>query len=198
MGRRATGQILAVDDGRGGTTYSVRFRGQGYPQAVILLGSSRDGWTRARAEHEAQIVAAQIRAGTWMPPPKPEYAAAGEPLTFGELASDYYHRKRRKGLRPSSLTDILNKLQAHGIPFFGEYRVDEIDEDLVEAYIDHKQSRERPHRRRRVDRSPVPQRNRTARAARQGVDDQHPPAPPCGHPRPGRARGTDRAQPGAR
>lgn len=67
MGRRATGQILTAADARGGTTYSVRFRGSGYPQSVILLGSSRDGWTRARAEHEAQIVAAQIR-GSWMPP----------------------------------------------------------------------------------------------------------------------------------
>jgi integrase len=138
MGRRATGQILTTDDRQGGTTYSVRFRGQGYPQSVILLGSSRDGWTRARAEHEAQIVAAQIRAGSWMPPPKPEYVE-GEPYTFRELASDYYHRKRRKGLRPSSLADMLNKLQVHLLPFFGEYRLDQIDEQLVEDYIEYKQ-----------------------------------------------------------
>jgi hypothetical protein len=76
MGRRATGHILTTKDRRGGTTYSVRFRGDGYPHQV----------------------------------------------------SDYFYRKRRKGLRPSSLTDMLNKLQAHLLPFFGEYRLDQIDE----------------------------------------------------------------------
>ena len=138
MGRRASGQILTSADSDGGTTYSVRFRGSGYPKAVILLGSSRDGWTRARAEHESRIVAAQIRAGTWLPLPTPEYETT-QRLTFRELASDHYHRKRRKGLRPNSLADMLNKLSAHLLPFFAKYRVDEIDESLVEEYIDHKQ-----------------------------------------------------------
>jgi integrase len=139
MGRRATGQILTTSDGQGDTTYSVRFRGNGYPRSVILLGSSRDGWTRARAEHEAQIISAQIRTGTWMPLPEPDYTDVEEPVTFRELASDYYHRKRRKGLRPSTLADMHNKLAAHLLPFFGEYRVDGIDEQLVEAYIEEKE-----------------------------------------------------------
>lgn len=34
---------------------------------------------------------------------------------------------------------MLNKLQSHLIPFFGEYRVDAIDEELVEAYIEQKE-----------------------------------------------------------
>jgi hypothetical protein len=138
MGRRASGQILTSADADGETTYSVRFRGDGYPKAVILLGSSRDRWTRARAKHESRIIAAQIRAGTWLPLPTPEYETTERP-TFRELASDHYHRKRRKGLRPNSLADMLNKLSAHLLPFFAEYRVDEIDESLVEEYIDHKQ-----------------------------------------------------------
>jgi integrase len=138
MGRRATGQILTATDRRGGSTYSVRFRGRGYPRQVVTLGPSRDGWTRSKAEHEAQIVGAQIRAGTWMPLPKPDYEDA-EPYTFRELASDYYHRKRRKGLRANSLADMLNKLQKHLLPFFGEYQLHEIDEQLVEDYIEHKQ-----------------------------------------------------------
>jgi integrase len=138
MGRRASGQILTSADSSGATTYSVRFRGSGFPESVILLGSSRDGWTRARAEHEAQLAAAQIRAGTWLPLPTPDYETA-ERFTFSELASAYYHRKRRKGLRPNSLADMLNKLQLHLLPFFGEYRLGEIDEDLVEEYVEHKQ-----------------------------------------------------------
>jgi len=139
MGRRATGQILTAKDRRGDTTYSVRFRGRGYPHQVILLGSSGDGCTRAKAEHEAQIVAAQIRAGRWMPTPKPAYFDDGEPYTFRHLASDYYYRKRRKGLRASSLSDMLNKLQKHLLPFFGEYQLHEIDEQLIEDYIEQKQ-----------------------------------------------------------
>jgi hypothetical protein len=137
MGRRASGQILTTADSEGGTTYSVRVRGEGYPKAVILLGSSRDGWTRARAEHESRIIAAQLRAGTWLPLPTPEYETTQRP-TFRELASDHYHRKRCKGLRPNSLADMLNRLSAHLLPCFAEYRVDEIDESLVEEYIDDK------------------------------------------------------------
>lgn len=139
MGRRASGQILTSADAEGGTTYSVRFRGAGYPRSVILLGSSRDGWTRAHAEHESQLIAAQIRAGTWLPLPEPNYEST-QRLTFHELASDYYHRKRRKGLRPNTLADMLNKLSAHLLPFFGDYWVDEISEELVEEYLDRKQA----------------------------------------------------------
>lgn len=34
---------------------------------------------------------------------------------------------------------MLNKLQVHLLPFFGDYRLDQIDEQLVEDYIEHKQ-----------------------------------------------------------
>jgi integrase len=34
---------------------------------------------------------------------------------------------------------MLNKLQQHLLPFFGDYRVDEITEDLIEEYLEHKQ-----------------------------------------------------------
>jgi integrase len=37
------------------------------------------------------------------------------------------------------LDDMLNKLQQHLLPFFGDYRVDEITEDLIEEYLEHKQ-----------------------------------------------------------
>jgi integrase len=137
MGRQASGQILTADDGDGGVTYSLRFRGNGFPREAILLGSSRDGWTRARAKHESRLIAAQIRAGTWLPLPEPNYERATR-VTFRELATDHYHRKRRKGLRPSSLADMLNKLQHHLLPFFGDRRIEEITEDLIEEYLDHK------------------------------------------------------------
>jgi hypothetical protein len=61
----------------------VRFRGEGYRKTVILLGSSRDAWARAQAEHESRIVASQIRAGTWLPLPTPEYETTQRPTFPG-------------------------------------------------------------------------------------------------------------------
>jgi hypothetical protein len=65
MPRRPSGQIREHADVDGVVSYSVRFRGRGYPRETIRLGRSEEGMTRAGAEHEARLIAAQILAGTW-------------------------------------------------------------------------------------------------------------------------------------
>lgn len=135
MPRRPTGHIREHTHRTGIVSYSVRFRGHGYPKRRIFLGRSDEGMTRARAEHEARLIASQILAGTWTPPLEADYVAS-EVLTTAQLAEEHYQRKVRKGLRPNSLADMKRKLEIHLLPHFGDITVSELTSRDVEAYLD--------------------------------------------------------------
>jgi integrase len=137
MPRKPTGQILEHTDNAGVVSYSVRFRGAGYPAEVIPLGRGSEGMNRARAEHEARLVASQILAETWSQPPKADYVQAENP-TVAQLADEHYQRKVRKGLRENSLADMKRKLEIHLLPHFGDIKVSELTPRDVEAYLDRK------------------------------------------------------------
>jgi hypothetical protein len=126
MPRKPTGQIREHTDRTGVVSYSVRFRGRGYPAETIRLGRSNEGMNRARAGHEARLIASQILAGTWTPPLRADYIENEVP-TIAQLADEHYQRKVRKGLRPSSLADIKRKLEIHLLPHFGKHRRERID-----------------------------------------------------------------------
>src|SRR3954469_3919564 len=142
MPRQPSGQIREHADVEGVVSYSVRFRGRGYPRQTIRLGRSDAGMTRAGAEHEARLIAAQILAGTWAPPLKADYVERDVP-TIAELADQHYQRKIRKGLRPSSLADMKRKLEIHLLPHFGHIAVSELTSRDVEAYLDRKHAENR-------------------------------------------------------
>src|SRR5215217_1837329 len=137
MPRKPTGQIREHTDRNGVVSYSVRFRGRGYPAETIRLGCSNEGMNRARAELEARLIASQILAGTWNPPLRADYIESEVP-TIAQLADEHYQRKVRKGLRPSSLADIKRKLEIHLLPHFGNIAVSELTSRDVEAYLDRK------------------------------------------------------------
>ena len=137
MPRRPTGQIREHTHRDGVVSYSVRFRGNAYPNQRIYLGRSDEGMTRANAEHEARLIASQILAGTWTPPLKADYVEAEVP-TMAQLADEHYQRKVRKGLRPNSLADMKRKLEIHLLPHFGPIVVSELTSRDVEAYLDRK------------------------------------------------------------
>ena len=137
MPRKPTGQILEHIARSGVVSYGVRFRGRGYPAEVIRLGRSDEGMTRARAEHEARLIASQILAGTWSPPLKADYVESEVP-TIAQLAAEHYQRKVRKGLRPSSLADMKRKLEIHLLPHFGAVSVSDLTSRDVEGYLDRK------------------------------------------------------------
>jgi len=135
MPRKPTGQIRELTLRNGVVSYSVRFRGHGYPTQRIPLGRSDEGMNRARAEHEARLIASQILAGTWSPPLKADYVESDVP-TVAQLADEHYQRKVRKGLRPNSLADMKRKLEIHLLPHFGHMTVSELTRRDVEAYLD--------------------------------------------------------------
>src|SRR3954453_11801620 len=137
MPRQPSGQIREHADIEGVVSYSVRFRGRGYPRETIRIGRSDEGMTRAGAEHEARLIAAQIVAGTWKAPLKADYVEGDVP-TIAQLADEHYQRKIRKGLRPSSLADMRRKLEIHLLPHFGHITVTELTSRDVEAYLDRK------------------------------------------------------------
>jgi integrase len=135
--RKPTGQILEHRARNGVVSYSVRFRGRGYPTAVIRLGRSNEGMNRTRADHEARLIASQILAGTWGPPLEADYVESEVP-TIAQLADEHYRRKVRKGLRANSLADMKRKLEIHLLPHFGDIVVSELTSRDVEAYLDRK------------------------------------------------------------
>jgi integrase len=137
MPRKPTGQIRELTLLNGVVSYSVRFRGHGYPTQRIPLGRSDEGMNRPRAEHEARLIASQIVAGTWSPPLKADYVESDVP-TVAQLADEHYQRKVRKGLRPNSLADMKRKLEIHLLPHFGHMTVSELTSRDVEGYLDKK------------------------------------------------------------
>src|SRR5215216_1946355 len=137
MPRKPIGQILEHTARDGVVSYSVRFRGRGYPSEVIRLGRSDEGMNRPRAEHEARLIASQILAGIWSAPLKADYVEQDVP-TIAQLADEHYQRKVRKGLRPNSLADMKRKLEIHLLPHFGHISVGELTSRDVEAYLDRK------------------------------------------------------------
>jgi integrase len=137
MPRRPTGHIREHKHRSGVVSYSVRFRGRGYPNQRIFLGRSDEGMTRAVAEHEARLIASQILAGTWSPPLTADYVESEIP-TIAQLADEHYQRKARKGLRPNSLADMKRKLEIHLLPHFGHVTVSDLTSRDVEAYLDRK------------------------------------------------------------
>ena len=137
MPRKPTGQIREHIDRNGVVSYSVRFRGHGYPAETIRLGRSDEGMNRGRAEHEARLIASQILAGSWSPPLTADYVKTEVP-TIAQLADEHYQRKVRKGLRPNSLADMKRKLEIHLLPHFADITVSELTSRDVEAYLDRK------------------------------------------------------------
>ena len=134
-GRPATGQVRRYPRKDGLTTFSLRVRANGERYA-ITLGSELDGWTHARAEIELANVCAQIRAGTWTPPRKSTETT--EVPTLHEYASLWLKRRVAEGLAKNTRDDYLWRLSNHLLPFLGAYRVDEITDEVVEAFVEHK------------------------------------------------------------
>ena len=95
MPRRPTGHIREHTHRSGVVSYSVRFRGRGYPNQRIFLGRSDEGMTRAVAEHEARLIASQILAGTWSPPLTADYVESEIPTSRSSLTSTTSARRER-------------------------------------------------------------------------------------------------------
>jgi integrase len=115
-----TGCVIQRPSKRHGHVYVIRWR--------VNNGPSRDetvGPDRAEAEQLLAIRLAEINRGTYRDRPE---------ATFHEFASEWFagHSQR---LRPSAAQRVRNDLEVHLIPFFGEYYLDQIGIEMIEAYL---------------------------------------------------------------
>jgi integrase-like protein len=135
MPRPATGSVLATRTTRG-TSYALRFTAYG-ERRYQTLGSSEEGWTRARADEELQNVLADVRRGIWRPP-APAAAIMVEPdPTFHEFASDWFTAHRGEWA-PNTVLDYEWQLRNHLLPFFAEHRLSQISIAEVDRYRQYK------------------------------------------------------------
>jgi Phage integrase, N-terminal SAM-like domain len=115
-----TGCVNARPSKKQGTVYAIRWRINNGPARNETIGPDR-----AEAEQALALRLAEVNRGAYRERRK---------ATFHEFASEWFtgHRAR---LRPSASDRVRNDLEMHLVPFFGEYYLDQISADLVEAYV---------------------------------------------------------------
>jgi integrase len=128
---RATGQVV-VDSRRKSPIYAIRFNANGRRQ-YVTLGSTRDGWTQAKAQDELERALAAVRLGTWTPP-EPECAPVVEQdPTFHEFSSDWFEASKGEW-RDTTRLDYEWQLSHHLLPFFKRHRLSQITIAEVDRY----------------------------------------------------------------
>jgi integrase len=159
MPRPATGSLDAIGLADGSRAFQLRFPFQGRRERVILHETPGctcgcgGGWDEPAARTELGNILARVRVGVWKapePPPalaKPT-AASGEEASrapiFHEYASWWLEAKIdgvlgvRGGIARNTIKSYRWRLCRHVLPFFADYRLDEIDADLCLAFKAHK------------------------------------------------------------
>jgi integrase len=131
MPRRATGQVMKRTR-TDSTVYALRFNAEGRRQ-YVTLGSSKAGWTQAKAQDELEHTLAAVRLGTWTPPePEPAPAVEQDP-TFHEFASDWLDAHEGEW-RERTRQDYRWALTYHLLPFFMRHRLSQITTAEVDRY----------------------------------------------------------------
>jgi integrase len=151
-----------------GRGYALRFSAYG-ERRYLTLGLETEGWDRGKAEDELQNVMADVRRGLWVPPPKVlRRGASGEgegprpmPL-FGPFAEGIV-AARRGQVAPDTVR-LDEWALSHLNPHFGDWPLDQIDAEAIDAYRTHK-VRESEDRARAIERG-RPRRNDHGQALR--------------------------------
>ena len=97
------------------------------------LGTTEQGWNRARVQTELQNTLADVRRHIWQPP-KPNTAPVRESsdLTFHEFASEWFDG-RKDSWRQATRLDYEWQLCKHLLPFFKGHRLSQITAQEVTA-----------------------------------------------------------------
>lgn len=153
MAKRTEGAVLERKWKRG-SGYALRIRAYG-ERHYVTLGLAADGWDRRAAEEELANVLADVRRGLWVPPnrgrrrreecaDRPEVSP-----TFGEFASELL--AARHGQVAERTIEKQEWLLGHVLPYLGDWPLDQIDIEAVDAYRAHK-VRQAEARRRAMER----------------------------------------------
>src|SRR5215207_10822495 len=132
MARKATGQVIERESSQG-TIYALRFRAYG-ERRFLTLGSTAEGWDRARAEDALRHTMSDVERGIWQPPrQEPAPTPERHDRTFHEFASEWYEGKALD-LAENTRLDYLNTLSSHLLPHFARHRLSEITVEEVDRY----------------------------------------------------------------
>jgi integrase len=97
------------------------------------------GWTDRTARIELENLLAKVRAGIWRRRRPARPIRASKMPTFHEYASDWLQAKKDgvlgdRPIGPNTEADYRSRLANHLLPFFGPYRLDELDSELCLAF----------------------------------------------------------------
>src|SRR3954463_10020168 len=150
MARAATGSVIVQTLADGTRAFQLRFRADGRREHETLHERRAcpcgcgGGWSERTAAVELENILSRVRAGVWR---KREVVATADVATamptFHEYASAWLQSKIAGvlGDRPidtNTESDYRWRLSRHLLPFFGNYRLDEIDAGLCLAFKAHK------------------------------------------------------------
>src|SRR5919199_2618189 len=149
MPRQASGSIDVVPLEDGTRAFRLRFPADGKRQRLVLHErpgcdcGCGGGWTQQAARNELGNVLARVRAGVWKPPERTRPAAPPAMPTFHEYASAWLRGKESgvlgdRPVDPNTVSDYRWRIVRHLLPFFADYRIDEIDRELCLAFKAHK------------------------------------------------------------
>jgi integrase len=147
MSRQATGTINTEDLADGTRAFHLRFPYQGGRPRVILHERAfcdcgcGGGWDEPGARTELGNILARVRLGIWKPPEPPE-ALSADPVEvprFASYAEDWLQAKIDGALGDAPISqnttsDYRWRLRVHVLPFFGRYRIDQIDRKLCKEF----------------------------------------------------------------
>jgi integrase len=151
MARPVTGSLKVEQQVDDTLRFRLRFTADG-KRETLMLHEQRDcdcgcggGWSERTGRVELRNILARIEAGIWERPkakPPVEKQFVGIP-TFHEYASYWLQAKREgligeKAISPNTYDGYRTMLKRHLLPFFGRYRLDEIDKELCVAFRKHK------------------------------------------------------------
>ncbi len=151
MARPVTGSLKVEQQVDGTLRFRLRFTADG-KRETLMLHEQRDcdcgcrgGWSERTGRVELKNLLARIEAGIWERPqvkPPVEKQFVGVP-TFHEYASYWLQAKLEgligeKPISENTHAGYRTMLSRHLLPFFGRYRLDEIDKELCAAFRKHK------------------------------------------------------------
>ncbi|HEX8745122.1 MAG TPA: site-specific integrase [Thermoleophilaceae bacterium] len=143
MARESTGGVLTRTLADGTRVFRLRFRAEGRRHDLYLHErpgcecGCGGGWDERGARTELGNVLARVRVGVWRPsdPMATKAEARQEIPTFREYAHEWLCGKLDgtlgdKALAANTATGYRGMLTGHLLPYFGRYRLDEIDRQL--------------------------------------------------------------------
>lgn len=140
VARRSEGEVVERNWKRG-RGYALRFPAYG-ERHYVTLGYASEGWDRRGAEEELANILADVRRGIWVPPDRNrrrrevQASRTDAPPMFGSFARNLV--AARRGQVAERTIERQESLLGHVLPFFADWRLDEIDIEAIDAFRAHK------------------------------------------------------------